>query len=391
MSYSSEVLADSPIGYWRLDETSGTNAADSSGNSHAGTYTNGPTLNQTGLLAGDADTATSFDGSNDVVIITSNAGMRVSSAWTLESWIKVASGEVIFGPILVSVYDGSTVRFMLGSWDGSNHTLKPSVGFYTGGGWRVATASSNISVNAVHHIVGTWDGTTLKVYVDGSLAGSNAPGVATPTTNTDNYYIGARWDNSGDNAHFKGIIDEVAIYGTDIGATRIAAHYTAGTTNPNGTATPSAVAGTGAVPAASASGGAIAAPSRVAGTGLIPGPTASGSGDTTAFAGAVAGVAAIPAPTAQGASLTTPARVAGTGAVPAPTVVSTATGHPAATTGVGAVPAATAFGVVNATASPGTVAGTGAVPHPHAAGVGTGGGGGSLNGVTDFWAVKALG
>ena len=38
-TYASTVLADSPVAYWRLSETSGTSAADSSGNSHGGTYT----------------------------------------------------------------------------------------------------------------------------------------------------------------------------------------------------------------------------------------------------------------------------------------------------------------------------------------------------------------
>jgi hypothetical protein len=558
VSYSSEVLADSPIGYWRLGDASGLTAVDSSGNSHDGTYTNGPTLAQPGLLLGDADTAVSFDGSNDYVDLTNNAAFRVSTAWTLEAWIKIASGETISGTIMTNQYDGGTVRWTLDCFDGTNHGLKPAVLFYNGG-WMKAQSASDISVNAVHHLVGTWNGTTLKIYVDGSLAASNAPGISVATTNTSTNYIGSRWDNSGDGQKFKGIIDEVAIYGTDIGATRIAAHYAAGTTNPNGTATPSAVAGTGAVPAPTVSGQAHATPGVTAGTGAVPaaavknvppndnvanaevlsavsgsfGPytiddatteagepdiggssnnsiwfkfTAAGTGtvhlstfgslagdapsgdglphgaygslDTVmaiwtgttptslysnnddsatdpengywselsigvsagvtywiqvgtfdasyvgtvmlnwsglvlpASPSATAGTGAVPAPTVVANGVASPGTVVGIGAVPSPPAFGdVGTAHPVSVAGVGLVPSSTAkggsiaspAGVIGigavpsssltgtAAAQPAAVAGAGGVPHPHAVGQGTGGGGGSVDGVTDFWAVKALG
>jgi len=47
--YGSEVVYDSATNYWKLNETSGTNAADSIG-SNTGTYQNSPTLNQTSLV-----------------------------------------------------------------------------------------------------------------------------------------------------------------------------------------------------------------------------------------------------------------------------------------------------------------------------------------------------
>lgn len=427
--YVSAVMADNPISYWRLGETSGTDAVDAAFARVNGVYTNGPTLNQTGLLIGDSDKAVSFDGSNDSVVMSGAAALQVTTAFTLEAWIKVASGEVIFGPVLVNLYDGSSVRFQLGSWDGSVHTLKPSVGFYNGS-WHVAKASSNISVNAVHHIVGTWDGTTLKIYVDGTQAGTDTPGSSINNANTSGYSIGARWDSSGDNAHFKGVIDEVAVYGTDIGSTRIAAHYAVGTTNPNGTATPAAVAGvssaaanatgvgntspstvagTGAAPAVTAHGAATGLPSATAGVGAVPAPT--GAGSAAASPAAVAGVGAVPAPTVVGAGSgqANPLTVAGVGAVPAPTLTTSGGASPSATAGVGAVPAPTMTGLAfampvqvagtgvvpgptvgavrNATVIPLNVAGVGRVPRPIAAGQGTGGGGGTANGATDFWSI----
>src|SRR5206468_336504 len=64
-SYSSTVLADSPLVYYHLDETSGLTAADSSGNGVTGTYASSSiTYHVVGALVGDSDTAitTTYNG-----------------------------------------------------------------------------------------------------------------------------------------------------------------------------------------------------------------------------------------------------------------------------------------------------------------------------------------
>jgi hypothetical protein len=63
--YPDAVLADNPVSYWRLDETSGSTATDSKG-ANAGTYVNGPTLNQAGALPDTINNrAVQLDGVND--------------------------------------------------------------------------------------------------------------------------------------------------------------------------------------------------------------------------------------------------------------------------------------------------------------------------------------
>ncbi len=76
--YSNAVLTDNPAGYWRLGETSGVTALDASSGDN-GTYTNGPTLGQPSLLAGDtANKAVSFDGANDSVKVPSSGSLSAS-------------------------------------------------------------------------------------------------------------------------------------------------------------------------------------------------------------------------------------------------------------------------------------------------------------------------
>src|SRR5438874_13602683 len=56
--YSAVVLADTPLGYWRLGESDASQPAkDASGNGYDGTYNGGVTVGQPGAINGDADTA----------------------------------------------------------------------------------------------------------------------------------------------------------------------------------------------------------------------------------------------------------------------------------------------------------------------------------------------
>src|SRR4051812_18471162 len=88
MSYSSTILSDSPAGYWRLGESIGTAAADASGNGRDGVYHNGPALGAAGAIAGDADTAVTFDGVDDHVAVPYLFN-SANASW--EAWIYLAS------------------------------------------------------------------------------------------------------------------------------------------------------------------------------------------------------------------------------------------------------------------------------------------------------------
>src|SRR5437867_9500112 len=80
---SSRAFAQgTPTAYWKLDETSGTTAADSSGNNHPATLVNGPTF-----TTGKINNGLSLDGTDDYVDL-GNLGL---SAGTLSLWAKPTS------------------------------------------------------------------------------------------------------------------------------------------------------------------------------------------------------------------------------------------------------------------------------------------------------------
>lgn len=236
MTYSAEVLADSPIAYYRLNETGTTTITDSSGNGHTGTLTKDAgsfayTQGVTGLIAG-TDTATQFanhSNQGDYIDLGNSSAFRLTSAFTLEAWVKIPSGQTQFAPLIANVFSGGNVNYALGSFDtGSIESLKPSVGFYNGA-FRLAQSASNLSLDVRHHLVGTWDGTILRLYVDGTEVATNTPG-SSPATNTAAYRLASRWDNGLTPYFLTGVLDEVAIYGTALSAGRVTAHYVAGTT-----------------------------------------------------------------------------------------------------------------------------------------------------------------
>lgn len=89
MSYSTEVLADSPIGYWRLEETSGTTAADSAGTNDL-TVFGANLVADTGLA--NLGSGASFDDVDDHLSADISLSSGSTGPRTVEAWIKVPAG-----------------------------------------------------------------------------------------------------------------------------------------------------------------------------------------------------------------------------------------------------------------------------------------------------------
>ena len=221
-NYADAVLADSPVSYWKLDETSGTTAADAVG-SNNGTYTGGYTLNQTGIPSTGRPSVL-FNGTSGYVDLGAPAALNLTAAWTLEAWVYLTSTPNGAGIISEQYPSSGNVLYELGfglSTSGANL----AGGYYTGSAWYIATGGS-LSLNAWHHVACTWDGTTLRLYADGAQVATATPGAA-PVAGINTLYIGRRHDASF-NPFFPGRIDEAAIYSTALSAARILAHYNAG-------------------------------------------------------------------------------------------------------------------------------------------------------------------
>ena len=200
------------VGYWKFDEGSGSVAYDSSGNNNNGTI-HGATWT-TGRLG----SALQFDGT-DYVDCGSDSSLNISGSngITYEAWIYPYEWG----------NDGTIVR------RGYNTDLDINNGvefrWYLRGVGSVTKPVSDYSLNTWYHIVGTYDGSTMNLYINGeNVASAPAIGTISPEDSPDSpVYIG-REPKSGD--YFKGIIDEVRIYKKALSAEEVLAHYQAGAT-----------------------------------------------------------------------------------------------------------------------------------------------------------------
>lgn len=127
---------------------------------------------------------------------------------TISAWVKATSGTQ--GYIVNKNYDGSTVAYSLNV--NTNDTCSGctnGMAFFSGG-WHQSGINTNITGNgAFNYVVGTYDGTTLKYYVNsGTVDSSQGISSSLPTSNASAMDIGRYANNT---AYFNGIIDEVRI------------------------------------------------------------------------------------------------------------------------------------------------------------------------------------
>ncbi|HVM29949.1 MAG TPA: LamG-like jellyroll fold domain-containing protein [Candidatus Limnocylindrales bacterium] len=212
-----DVVAHAPtsLSHWRLDELSGTTAADQL-NGRTMTISGGVTLGAPRGVVDQPSSAMTFDGSSGKLQAPFNA-----STWgitgdklTMEAWFRTTrtTGK---GNILRQSHYG------LGFWLAQNGNVMEGV-IYGSAQGRI-TASGYQDGNW-HHIVATADGTTMRLYMDGVQVGST-PLSGNITTWNDNLAIGAIDSNA---EWFSGDIDEVALYGEAVSADEVAMHYDAG-------------------------------------------------------------------------------------------------------------------------------------------------------------------
>jgi hypothetical protein len=225
-SYSSTVLGDGPISYWRLGETSGTTAADSGNGGNPGAINGGVTLGVPGAVVGDANAAMSFNGSTGYVGIPDKANLDITGDITVEAWAKPNSLNGTTQTVLTKGDNNSTNT---GGWQyrlsiTSGNQWKALV--YSGTTSYAVTDTQDVpSTSAWAYLVLIRSGTTLTFYVNGVNVGStSAPGAL--NTGTGILAFGRAGSYAG--YYFSGAIDEVAVYNYALSVNQIQSHYTIG-------------------------------------------------------------------------------------------------------------------------------------------------------------------
>lgn len=208
------------VSHWKLDETSGTNAAESVG-ANNGALVGGPLWS-----AGKVDGGLLFDGADDNVAVPTTPYASVSGSFTMAMWVKPAAGRNITAESASGTAGTSGQRYAIfpthGDSYGTGHAgAGVSVGtngisiFEHAGGYMPSPLVYAATITNWIHIAVVYEGATPKLYVNGAL-------VRTGVSSGKTVHPGCAMGGSS-YGWFRGTLDDVRIYNVSLGADDIAA------------------------------------------------------------------------------------------------------------------------------------------------------------------------
>ena len=233
ITYAELVMADNPMAYWRLDETTGTVAHDYWGG-YNGAYTN-VQLGVPGYNALDPDTAAGFGSISSINSYVGNIGIDFATlnpqTFSVEAWVKGAAQAN--GSGIISKGTGSGGEQFCLDTGSANNAFRFFVRDDPG---NAHLADGNIAPDGNwHHLVGVCDEVNgvITLYVDGSAnaSGSVSGGILSTSIPMS---IGSRPSVQGApyDQNFVGTIDDVAIYNYALSASEVQLHHSVGTNGP---------------------------------------------------------------------------------------------------------------------------------------------------------------
>jgi hypothetical protein len=201
------------VGRWKLTETSGTTAADSSTKSLNGTYTNSPTLAQGGPYPGAGQYAASFDGTNDYVNGSASTSYELEDGFSIACWVNL-DAYVASAALLQNGATSQNCELAITS------TGQVTIAGRSSGGLQSHSSTATLPLNTWRHVVGTYDGSTFKVYIDGVLSSSASNTFTIISTQSGNLTIAASLE--GTDQYLDGRLHDVRFYNRAIAADEVA-------------------------------------------------------------------------------------------------------------------------------------------------------------------------
>jgi hypothetical protein len=213
----------------------------SGNNKHATFYTNPNGTNNTATTEATATAGTNltYNQFNDVrfkgdttsnvyqYAAGSNLGTNITQ-WTINTWFWIYAfpgSTTILPTIFTGEYTGaggqtSTVNFCLTFYNGASASDNLLRGAFFDGAWRV-TPGATVNINTWYNAVVTYDGATLKLYLNNALSQSLSV-ASTAMTSTLNYRVARRWDGYDS---FDGYVPIAMVYNRALSATEIGQNF----------------------------------------------------------------------------------------------------------------------------------------------------------------------
>ena len=212
LSVASASAQTGLVAAYSFNEGAGTTVADLSGNGNTGTVS-GTTWTTAGKYGG----ALSFNGTSALVTIPDAASLRLTSAMTLEAWVNPSAVTSAWRDVIYKANDNYYLEAT------SSNASRPSVGGTFAGSGANIYGTAALTASTWAHLAATYDGATLRLYVNGTQVSSVARTGALATS-TNPLQIG------GDSLYgqfFQGLIDEIRVYNVALTAAQVQADMNA--------------------------------------------------------------------------------------------------------------------------------------------------------------------
>ena len=205
------ALTDNLVSYWKLDGNSNDSVGSNNGTDTNITYSaaNGKIIQGAG-----------FNGTSSVInypsVPQTGAGEFTMSAWIKGSDFSVRREIIGFGKNV----NGQGVSMSIGS---DSTFDKLYCDFY--GAFGSVLGTTSLSTSTWYFVVTTYNGTNLKIYLNGTLDGTGGNFTANIVSNSTNSIGKQFWANT---SYFTGSIDEVGVWSRALSSTEITTLYNAG-------------------------------------------------------------------------------------------------------------------------------------------------------------------
>jgi uncharacterized protein DUF4082/concanavalin A-like lectin/glucanase superfamily protein/galactose oxidase-like protein/Big-like domain-containing protein/purple acid phosphatase-like protein/Kelch motif protein len=195
--------ASHAVASYGFEEPVGNVVADESG-SHDGDIS-GATRSGTGRFG----RALSFDGKDDIVTVPDDSALRLTTGMTLEAWVKPTAATA-WRNVIAKESNGGAAYALYANSDAD----RPAIFL---GGTTGVSGPSVLDANRWTHLAATFDGATLRLFVNGAPAGTQAvDGEMSPGEGPLTFGANHVWGE-----HFRGLIDEVRVYNRALSAGEI--------------------------------------------------------------------------------------------------------------------------------------------------------------------------
>ena len=189
------------VASYGFDEGTGTTTADRSGNANTGTLSNATWASGGGKFGN----ALFFNGTSARVNVSDSASLHLASGMTMEAWVKPSLISSAFQTVVLKEQTNDLAYALYAN----TRTFHPDSEAYIGtGSAKVVDGTSTLPTGTWSHVAATYDGSALRLYVNGSqvsqVAASGSILSSTGALRIGGNNVWGEW--------FNGWIDEVRVY-----------------------------------------------------------------------------------------------------------------------------------------------------------------------------------